>query len=253
MKNLILLMCMLFSISLFAQESKTTIELDEIQVSPPQFTGIENVVNLMKQNDSDDVKNYLVSKIQYPKEAMDSYQEGTSVVQFVVTADGMVTDFEIINSVSESIDEEVIRVIKTTDGMWKPGLNNDQPIAMEKEVSMFFKVDESDVKAIVRNFTAKAKHHYLIASKNLFLKQKTKKALRHYDEAIKYLPNDRSLLTLRGLVKYELGDKAGAEKDWNRIIKLASNNDANKGNFDYLSYNIGELKGHAAMKSILNE
>lgn len=35
-----------------------------------------------------------------------------------------------------------------------------------------------------------------------------------------YVPNDKSLLAIRGICKYQLGDKAGACRDWNRIKTL---------------------------------
>jgi len=253
MKNLIILTCLLFSVCVFAQETtiEKSLELEEIQVSPPEFTGIENVAAVLKSNNSDMVKGYLSKNVKYPDQAVNSFEEGTSVVQFMVTAEGNLADFEIINSVSKSIDNEIIRVLKTTNGMWKPGLNNGEPTAMQKEVSMLFKVDETDAQAIIQAFTDKAIYHYHIGSKNLFLKQKTKKALKQYNMAMKYLPNDRSLLTLRGLCKYELGDKTGAEKDWNRINKIANNSETKQRNTNYLSYDVSGLKGHEAMKSIL--
>jgi TonB family protein len=251
MKNLILLTCMLFSVCVFAQETTVKKSLEEVQVSPPEFTGIENVATVLKSNNSKVVTNYLAKNVQYPDQAINSFDEGTSVIQFMVTEEGNLADFEIINSVSKSIDNEVIRALKTTNGMWKPGLNNGEPTAMQKEVSMLFKIDESDAKAIIQDFTEKAIHHFDVACRSLFYKHNAKKALRHYTMATKYLPNDGSLLTLRGLCKYELGDKAGAEKDWNRINKIANNSEAKESNINYLSYDASGLKGNEAMKSIL--
>jgi len=38
----------------------------------------------------------------------------------------MKTDFNIVNSVFDTIDNEAIRTLKTTSGMWKPGYNDDK-------------------------------------------------------------------------------------------------------------------------------
>ena len=183
---------------------------------------------------------------------MDSFKEGTEIVQFVVTAEGKVADFEVINSVSKEIDEEVIRALKTTSGMWIPGKHNGIPTAHTKEVSMLFKVDETDANAIMRNFKIKAIHHYKIASKNLYIKHNTHKALRHFNMGMKYLPNDDCLLTLRGLCKYELGDKEGAKKDWERINKLTARKNSNSSEFLSINTNdLSNLKGFAEMINIL--
>ena len=53
MKNLILLTCLLFSVCVFAQETTVKKSLEEVQVSPPEFTGIENVAALLKPNNSE--------------------------------------------------------------------------------------------------------------------------------------------------------------------------------------------------------
>ena len=63
MKNLILLTCMLFSVCLIAQES--TNELKEIKVSPPQFTGIENVVAFQEKDNRARIRDYIVENMKY--------------------------------------------------------------------------------------------------------------------------------------------------------------------------------------------
>ncbi|NQU51159.1 MAG: energy transducer TonB [Bacteroidetes bacterium] len=248
MKNLILLACLFISVCTFAQSEKQNL-LDEIEVSPPQFTGIQNVAPTLIENNSDLVKNYLVKNVIYPEKAVQLFQEGTEIVQFTITSEGRATDFIVLNSVSKDIDDEVIRVLENTSGMWKPGLNNGIPTAMQKEVSMLFKVDGTDINAIVEHFTEKARHHFSIAAKNLFIKHNTKKALRQFNMGMQYLPYDKSLLTLRGLCKYELGDEEGARNDWDRINKLAGQNLTKSEN--YLTYDTSELKGFAEMNNIL--
>lgn len=253
MKNLILLACLFISVGIVAQDKIVEKNLEEIQVSPPQFTGVKNVLAMLNQSDTEAISTYLAKNIEYPEDSYSKFIEGVEVVQFVVTPEGNVTDFEVINSVSPTIDEEVIRVLKSTNGMWKPGLNNDAPTAMSKEVSMVFSVDDADFDVAIKQFLAKAKYHYSIASKKLFYKQNVKKALKHYDMGIQYLPNDECLLRLRGLCKYELGDEEGANKDWNRINRLAENKSENENSPFYLSQNIVNLKGYEAMNSVLNK
>jgi TonB family protein len=252
MKNLILLACLIVSMCGFAQSEKQNY-LEEIEVSPPHFTGIENVANLLLVDNSESVKMYMAKNVKYPEKSIENYVEGTEVIKFVVTHEGKVADIEVINSVSKEIDKEVIRVIEGTSGMWKPGLNNGVPTAMHKEVSMLFKVDETDSDAIHKHFTVKATHHFIKGGNHLHVTKHTKKALRHYNNAIIYLPNDNALLTLRGLCKYELGDMEGARRDWERINELSANNNV-ENKIDLLSYyDISELKGYAQMLQIVHE
>jgi TonB family protein len=236
-------------------ESLSDVNIEKVEISEPHFTGTQMVSPAIKGSNMDLVKSYMAKNVIYPKKSVDIFKEGTEVVQFVVTAEGKVTDFEIINSVSKAIDEEVIRALKTTSGMWIPGKHNGIPTAHTKEITMRFKIDETDANAILENFTQKAIHHYLIASKNLYVKQNNRKALRHFNMGMQYLPNDDCLLTLRGLCKYELGDKEGARKDWERrnILTAAKNNSDNSELLSINSYDSSLLKGYAEMISILEE
>ncbi|MEN8118316.1 MAG: hypothetical protein ABFS16_15120, partial [Bacteroidota bacterium] len=72
-----------------------------------------------------------------------------------------------------------------------------------------------------------------------------KKALKHFNHGIRYCPNDKALLYIRGLCRYELGDENGARKDWNRIVDL--------GGIDFrkTASVLKEMKGYAEMAEIL--
>jgi TonB family protein len=167
-------------------------------------------------------ESYLQDNIEYPKEAIKCFNQGTVVVQFVVNANGELSDFKVINSVCPEIDKEVIRVVKTTDGMWKPALTSGKPVPMIKEVSMMFatSVEVKDLEAPVEYFTLLARNCWMRGNKLLVEKHNLKRAMKQYDEAIKYLPYDGAALLARGLCKYELGDKEGARSDWERINRI---------------------------------
>ena len=62
---------------------------------------------------------------------------------------------------------------------------------------------------------------------------------------MKYLPYDKSLLYVRGICKYELGDKEGALKDWNRIVALGGMD------FSDIAYDSSKMKGYDEMAEIL--
>ncbi len=194
--------------------------LQKIEVTPPEFTGIVNFNQLFNSSSMEDIGNYLSENFQYPEEAC--YVEGTGIVQFVITADGELTNFTVINSVCPIIDHEFIRVLKTTSGMWRSGLNNEKPVDMEKEVSMMFVANQQN-KTNPKEYFAKMATNHFIKANTLFLeKHNLKKALRNYDQTIKYLPYDASSLLERGLCRYALGDLNGARNDWERINRIGS-------------------------------
>ncbi len=84
-----------------------------------------------------------------------------------------------------------------------------------------------------------------MGSSAFFVEHKPKKALRHYNKSVRYLPNDKGLLLIRGICNYELGNEENARKDWNRIVSL--------GGVGYSMDNsiLSEMKGYKEMTRIL--
>ena len=60
------------------------------------------------------------------------------------------------------------------------------------------------------------------------------------------MPYDQALFYMRGLCKYELGDKEGARKDWERLLALGGND-----NSIYLVENVNTLKGYNEVTEML--
>ena len=112
--------------------------VQDVEVTTPQFTGVENAVAFQTGSPNTLIKNYLKKNIVYPKEAAYCSIEGTEVVKFKVTTDGNVKDFEIINSVCPEMDKEVIKALEQTNGMWIPGVKNGQPDDMTIEIPFTF-------------------------------------------------------------------------------------------------------------------
>ncbi len=245
-KFVIFLFCLTLPLMVFAQtETKELmVNLEEVEVTPPKFTGIENVADVLQVNNAELVREFIIKNVNYPVEALDNYKEGTEIVHFCITKEGKVTNFKVINSVSPEIDKELIRVLKTTDGMWKPGYNNGVPVDMGKEVSLVFCLGKDDFCSVKDHFVNKATEYFQGANKQLFVKHNPKKALKQYNKGIKYLPNDKALLYIRGLCRYELGDEEGARRDWDRIVSLGGMD------IGMIAYDSGEMKGYDEMIKI---
>ena len=194
--------------------NKTNI-LKGVDVKPPVFTGIKETVAIINAAETNSLYDYLGAKLQYPEKSENRLIEGTEIIQFTVLTNGELDDFEIINSVSSDIDREVIKVLKSTDGMWRPGYNNTTPVAMVKEIAITFKMEYSDHLKIATRL-------YKRGNKKL-LKDKTPKALKLFCRALVYQPYSEPLLFTRGLTRYRVGNTMGACEDWNRLKSLGSN------------------------------
>ena len=210
-------------------------DLQEIKVTAPKFR------SEFYQN----VNDFLISGIEYPVESLKAGDEGTEVIQFVVTPKGNVTDIKIINNVSDIIDQEVIRILEVSNGKWIPGTANGEPVAMEKEVSVVFKISEKS------DFVAKTKGYLELGNKMLFENNKPEKALKYFDKSITLLPNEETLLAVRGLCKYEMGDIEGAKNDWNRLKIPEEKYDVEL--LIETSVNYSQLSGYSEMMTFVNK
>jgi TonB family protein len=210
-------------------------DLQEITVTSPQFlSGFYKNIN-----------DFLLSGIEYPVESVKAGDEGTEVILFEVTPKGDVTNIKVINSVSEVIDSEVTRILAITNGMWIPGTVNGELAAMEKEVSIVFKISEKS------DFVEKAKSYLELGNKMMFVKNRPDKALKYFDKSITLLPNEETLLAVRGLCKYEIGDNEGAKLDWNRLKILAEKNASES--LIETAVNYTQLSGYPEMMAIVNK
>lgn len=204
------MLCMIFSVITMGQVTK-----EGATITPPKFTAVQKVSHVAGQKDNT-INDYMLKNVNYPDAAIQKHAMGTEVVAFKITPEGKVTDIKIINSVHPSIDEEVISVLKTTDGMWQPGYIMNEAVAMDNELSLVFRSNERTASDNLKL----AQHYFARGSKNLLMKQKPKLALKNFNNGVLLLPNDKSLLVLRGITRFELGDKEGAMNDWTRVKNL---------------------------------
>lgn len=92
--------------------------LNELYVyidQPPQFPGGDGAM-----------LRYVAMNLRYPPEAMERHEQGMVVLQFVVTSEGNVGEVKVLQSVSQELDKEAIRVIKSLP-KFVPGRNNGKP------------------------------------------------------------------------------------------------------------------------------
>lgn len=246
MKTILILFLALFVQVAFAQTTSNSVGIDinDVEVAPPSFIGNTGTYQ-PAQSPSKKISEYLAQKSADLDEALQYGMEGTQVVRFNITSSGNIEDIQVINSVSSLIDKEVVNALKKTDGMWNPGHRNGVATSMEQEISLFFSTLPTAM--IAENFRTKATKLFVSGGKYMFEQQNLKKALRAYNQGIKYLPHDKGLLMMRGICLYEMGKTSEAIKDWNRIVQLGG-----LGIFDISNQDeIAELTAYDAMQNIL--
>jgi len=191
------------------QDPQKTNILKNVDVTPPVFTGIEGTMAIINKEKMVSLNDYLRKKFLSLESDEKWKPQGTEVIQFTVLPNGTLDDFQIICSVSNDIDEEILRQLKLTNGMWRPGQNNNNAVAMTKEIAITFKREYSDHVKLAQKLFARG-------TKKI-LKHKENKAIKFFDRAYVYQPYSKPLLFTRAITRYKIGDKDGACEDWNRL------------------------------------
>lgn len=196
--------------------------------TPPVFSLTKLAVLQLPGENQFLFNSYLRENVEYPEVALKYNIQGTQVVRFTVAANGDVTNLKVINSVCPEIDEEVMMALDETSGMWEPGLKGGLPSDMEREISIVFKIDGFKNGTENDYFKEQATTLFKKGSKALITKNNPEKALKYFNRALKYLPNESTLLYSRGMAKHLLNDIEGAQADWNRVEALAERNAGEK-------------------------
>ena len=84
-------------------------------------------------------RNWVQSKIQYPKEAMDKGVKGRVVCSFVVEKDGSLTEFDVLQLPDKSLADEVVRILKTSP-KWESGEQRGEKVRVKYTVPIVFSI-----------------------------------------------------------------------------------------------------------------
>ena len=94
----------------------------------PQFPG--GAMAMMK---------WLTANLKYPPSAQKRKVQGKVMVQFIVAADGTMTDLKIVKSLDKSCDNEALRVMRLMP-KWKPGVQYGKPCRTMVCIPIVFKL-----------------------------------------------------------------------------------------------------------------
>ena len=211
----LLFVCMLATLFAYAQENVPPYMMTDVEVTPPKFTAVK----YSPVDNTNSLKTYIANNFKYDADFGGS-AEGTEVVKFTVNADGRLSDIQIVNSVSPTVDNLITSILEETDYMWMPGKNNGTPVAMEKEIAIQVKLGMTESSAENRDFTVIAQDHFTKGAEKLFFDRKTKKAIKHFESAIRYRPYDQGTLYMLALCEVDRGNREAAQAYVDRFRKL---------------------------------
>ena len=133
------------SLSMTAQ-----VDPDFLTPAPPKAEEVEEpkkVLTLAEQmpefeGGQQALMNFISKNMIYPQSAIDDEIEGRVYVNFVVTSDGTLRDIAILRGVpgGEALNKEAMRVVKLTDGKWKPGSQKGKPVDVKFTLPIVFKL-----------------------------------------------------------------------------------------------------------------
>lgn len=86
------------------------------------------------------LNDYVNKNLKYPENCKKERIQGRVLVQFVVEADGKISNAEIVKSVNKDLDEEAKRVISSMP-YWTPGRQRGEAVRVKFTVPVVFKLD----------------------------------------------------------------------------------------------------------------
>ncbi len=88
-----------------------------------------------------ELRKFIAENIEYPAMALENDMAGTINVVFVVTKKGTIRDIGILGAKKGfGLEEEAIRVIRKTSGMWKPAKQRDRSVDMRFRMPVKFQI-----------------------------------------------------------------------------------------------------------------
>lgn len=87
---------------------------------------------------------FIAHNIRYPREALQQGIEGRILCSFIVGNEGSITNIEVVNGLSQDLDDEAIRVLGLMP-KWIPGENNGEKVNVKCLLPIDFTIDEDPI------------------------------------------------------------------------------------------------------------
>ncbi len=105
----------------------TQFKFDDEEVSEEEiFIIVEDMPTFMGK-DSNEFRNWIAANLKYPQIAAENGIQGRVFVQFVVNANGRISDAVVVRGVDPALDQEAVRIIMSSP-TWTPGKQRGKPV-----------------------------------------------------------------------------------------------------------------------------
>jgi TonB family protein len=118
-----------------AQDDKTVYNFVSMEHQPTYPGGIAKFYDFLSAN------------IKYPVDAKEKKIEGNVHLSFTVETDGSIADIKVERGVAPSIDEEALRVLKTSN-KWIPGMQNGKSVRAKYNIPIKFSLGPKAPKVV---------------------------------------------------------------------------------------------------------
>ena len=89
--------------------------------------------------DANEFSKWVNSKLVYPEIAKENGVQGRVTLSFTVEKDGSVTNVRVLRGVDPSLDDEAVRVVKSSP-KWKPGKQRDRTVKVTYTFPVIFQL-----------------------------------------------------------------------------------------------------------------
>ena len=103
----------------------------------PEDAPIEKFVDKMPEMDN--MKQFIVDNMVYPRIAIDNGTSGVVGVTFVVEVDGSITDIKLMNAIGDGCEQEAKRVVSIMP-KWHPGINKGKAVRVQCNLPIKFRL-----------------------------------------------------------------------------------------------------------------
>jgi protein TonB len=84
---------------------------------------------------------YVRENLQYPEQALKEQIQGAVRLQFVVLADGSISNIKVMQGIGAGCDEEAVRVLKNSP-KWQPAIHQGKAVNTKSMIPIIFKIQQ---------------------------------------------------------------------------------------------------------------
>ena len=138
-----LLFCLFLSpMVIFAQVKENPEKVVVVEVPPLVEEELPDV-DAQFPGGTDAMTNYMIENVRYPQSSIEMNEQGRVFLSFTVDKDGSISEVKVEKGISDSLNAEAIRVVKTMPN-WKPALLADQPVKSTVRLPINFTLSDGE-------------------------------------------------------------------------------------------------------------